>query len=530
MGRLENSEALLNDYNPNCFFVTSEPKDENDSCTTASCQGRANIERSFLQHNLHNDSDLMPNRPRLFPLLLLLALVPASALAQNPNPSPALDAFIYEEMGLENIPGMSTLIVKGGEIVWVESYGLADIENDIPVSDSTAFLMASVSKLFTGTALMQLHESGQLDLDEDINNHLPFDVNIPNHLDSPITFRMLMTHTSSIQDNGAVMDTYYSFGDPTITLADCMERYFSASGADYNAQNNFSNGAPGTNFDYSNMATALAGYLVEVISGELFDQYSNTNLFEPLCMHNTAWYLSEFDTLQVARPYQFQGGQFSPFSHYGFADYPNGLLRSSVKDLANFMIAYLQGGAFNGDQLLSEPSIEEMLTLQIQGIENTQGLNWYQTEIYLSGGGVVDLWGHNGGESGATTDLYIDPENEIGVVVLSNAEGENLYVVDELYDYALALSTSGVGNPACGTVSVAEASIGEVPPSLYPNPASGAFTIASESGGLFILYSAQGKEVLREEVGPREQMSTSKLEVGHYTGRLNNAYFKLIIQ
>jgi CubicO group peptidase (beta-lactamase class C family) len=194
------------------------------------------------------------------------------------------------------------------------------------------------------------------------------------------------------------------------------------------------------------------------------------------------------------------------------------------------MIAYLQGGAFNGDQLLSEPSIEEMLTLQIQGIENTQGLNWYQTEIYLSGGGVVDLWGHNGGESGATTDLYIDPENEIGVVVLSNAEGENLYVVDELYDYALALSTSGVGNPACGTVSVAEASIGEVPPSLYPNPASGAFTIASESGGLFILYSAQGKEVLREEVGPREQMSTSKLEVGHYTGRLNNAYFKLIIQ
>ncbi|MFT5266255.1 MAG: CubicO group peptidase (beta-lactamase class C family), partial [Polaribacter sp.] len=104
---------------------------------------------------MQNDFDLMPNRQKLFPLLLLLllALVPVAALAQNPNPSPALDAFIYEEMGLENIPGMSTLIVKGGEIVWVQSYGLADIENDIPVSDSTAFLMASVSKLFTGTAL-----------------------------------------------------------------------------------------------------------------------------------------------------------------------------------------------------------------------------------------------------------------------------------------------------------------------------------------------------------------------------------------
>ena len=92
-------------------------------------------------------------------------------MAQNPNPSTALDNSILGEMSTEKIPGMSTLIVKEGEIVWIESYGFADIENNIPVTDSTVFLMASVSKVFTGTSLMQLHENGQIDLDEDINNY-----------------------------------------------------------------------------------------------------------------------------------------------------------------------------------------------------------------------------------------------------------------------------------------------------------------------------------------------------------------------
>ena len=111
----------------------------------------------------------------------LLLFVPTVLLAQNPNPSPELDAYILDEMDYENLPGMSTLIVNGGEIVWVESYGMADIENDVPVSDNTAFLMASVSKLFMATAFMQLEEDGLIDLDEDINTYLPFDVFNPNY-------------------------------------------------------------------------------------------------------------------------------------------------------------------------------------------------------------------------------------------------------------------------------------------------------------------------------------------------------------
>ena len=382
---------------------------------------------------------------------LLLLFLPFCLMAQNPNPSTALDNYILGEMSTEKTPGMSTLIVKDGEIVWIESYGFADIANNIPVTDSTVFLMASVSKVFTGTTLMQLYENGQINLDEDINNYLPFSVDIPNFTTDSITFRMLMTHTSSIKDNGPVMDTYYSVGDPTITLADCMERYFATSGSDYNATANFHNNAPNTTYDYSNMATALAGYLVEVISGIPFSEYCNNNILDEICMTNTSWYLADFDTSNVARPYKWQGGQYVPYNHYGFADYPNGQLRSNVTDMANFAITYLQNGTINSQQILNSISVNEMLTLQIPNIENTQGLNWYTEEIYLSAGGVVDLWGHNGGEDGVSTDVYINPDNNIGIVVISNGEGDNLYVVDELYDYALSLNTSGVGNPSCNT-------------------------------------------------------------------------------
>jgi len=98
--------------------------------------------------------------------------------SQNPNPSSILDEYIQEEMEEEYFPGTATVIVKNGEIVWIQSYGFADIENNIPVSDSTQFLLASMSKLFTGTATMQLRENGTLELDDDINEHLPWPYSI----------------------------------------------------------------------------------------------------------------------------------------------------------------------------------------------------------------------------------------------------------------------------------------------------------------------------------------------------------------
>jgi len=399
-------------------------------------------------------------------LLLIITLSSFSLKGQiNPNPSAVIDNFIQTEMAFERFPGVSTVIVKNGEIVWIESYGYADIENNTQVEDTTIFLLASLSKVFTGTAIMQLKENGTVNFDNDVNDILSWDADIPGFTTDSVTIRQLMTHTASIND-GAALDSYYGYPDPTISLADCMQRYFASSGIDYDAEDNFLTKKPGSFYQYSNAGSALVGYLSEVASGMAFDQLCKRQIFEPLEMSNTAWFMADLDSNHVARPYQYQSGSYMPYNHYGFADYPNGQLRSNVKDLANFMIAYLNGGMFGDKKLLSSTSISEMWSSQIPSLEPTQGLSWYQEEFSLSEGGSTMLWGHNGGEDGVSTEMYMDPDNEIGICVLTNGEGDAFSIIEELYNQALTLSTT------TSNLNLESNAL-----TIHPNPASGYFSI-----------------------------------------------------
>ncbi len=384
----------------------------------------------------------------------LLNYVPVQSQS-NPNPSDVIDGLLTDEMSAEHFPGLSTVIVKGDRIVWMNSYGYADIANAIPVTDTTAFMLASVSKVFTGTAAMQMAEGGGIDLDDSVNQYLPWTLQIPGFPTDPVTFRQLMTHTSSIRDNWIAMNGYYGYPDPDISLADCMERYFSASGSDYDATANFFPNSPGSVYAYSNMATALNGYLVERIGDMPFDQYCETHIFNVLCMGNTSWFFADFDSNDVARPYRYAGGTYIPYAHYGFADYPDGQLRSNVTDLANFMIAYLNGGTFGFNVLLTPASINQMWTPQIPELNPQQGLNWYR-EYLVHDGGISWVWGHSGGSEGVTTDMYLDPENKIGICVLANGEGSGLQICDALYNYALTLDASSGVTPGCITTLISD--------------------------------------------------------------------------
>ena len=388
-------------------------------------------------------------------IVFFLLLQTVSCFGQNPNPSVPLDEYIMDEMQAEHFPGVATVIVKNGEIVWLQCYGFADIENGITVTDSTQFLLASMSKLFTGTATMQLKEDGMLQLNNDINEYLPWPLNHPVQNTAPMTIQQLMTHTSSIKDNWSAMGNYYGYPDPTMSLEACMQDYFTVTGQNYNANQNFLSAAPGTVFNYSNMATALNGYITEIVSSMPFDDYCDEHIFEPLCMEKTAWHMADLDSNEVARPYSYSNGNFIANPHYGFADYPDGQLRSSITDLANYMIAFLNGGSLGSNAILSPSSVSEMWTQQIPSIESKQGLNWYKELLYHSGGETL-LWGHNGGELGVSTDMYVDPESNIGLCVLSNGGGTNLYICDELYDYALSLNPISSIVPECGFTNIPE--------------------------------------------------------------------------
>jgi len=343
--------------------------------------------------------------------------------------SAALDSFILNYMDLHHIPGLSAAVVKESDVIWSGAYGNAYFEPFVPVSDSTLFMLASVSKTITGTALMQLYDEGLLDLDDPINDYLPFEVVHPQFPNTDITFQMLLTHSSGIQDNWFVMP-YYP-GDSPIPLGEYLENYLTPGGSIYSARLNFTGWEPGTGFSYCNNAVALAGYLVEVISGMPFEDYCEENIFEPLDMYETAWFLADLDSMHVAMPYYWNGNTYTPYGHFGYSDYPSGQLRTSALQLMRFLTAFMQYGQIGGVRILDSTTVALMTTPQIPQIDPSQGLIWYTFNF-----NGRQLWGHGGGDLGVTTEMYYCPEENSGVIILTNGESFIWDVLQALFDYA----------------------------------------------------------------------------------------------
>ena len=153
--------------------------------------------------------------------------------------------FIESTLDTYLIPGLSISVVKDESIVWEKHFGYANIEQNILVDENTMFILSSISKTVTATALLQLFEDNLFMLDDDIDDYLPFDVNHPDYPFVPITFKMLLSHTSGIQDNWSVMP-YYD-GDSELELSYYLSQYLNPGGEFYNANANFTNASPGTN-------------------------------------------------------------------------------------------------------------------------------------------------------------------------------------------------------------------------------------------------------------------------------------------
>jgi CubicO group peptidase (beta-lactamase class C family) len=354
--------------------------------------------------------------------------LPGTSARENPAASgPAalgslasVDSVIGAYMSTQHIPGLAACIIKGNRVAWQGYYGYANLERNLPVTANTMFMLASISKTIMVTALMQLYEQGRFTLEDSINAYLPFPVRNPTYPGIPITFKMLLTHTSSIRDNWFILDALYAPGDPTIPLGNFLGRYLTPGGPYYNAQNNFFTNRPGTFWDYSNIGAALAGYLVEVISGVPFDQYCKDHIFTPLQMTNTAWFLRDLDTSLVAHPYEFPSGSYVDQGLYGYPDYPDGSLRTTVPSLARFLLAHMNGGAYEGTRILDSSSVRMMRTVYVPTVSHAPdaqwGLIWY-TRSAINGS---VLWGHSGGDAGVMTAMFFSGSDSIGVIMLTN--------------------------------------------------------------------------------------------------------------
>lgn len=352
---------------------------------------------------------------------LLSGVLAAAVLGGCAEAPEELDAFIEHQMERGRIPALSAAVIADNRVVWTKGFGDADIAAGIPAAPDTLFHLASISKTVTGTAVMQLAERGLLDLDQDVNACLPYSIRNPRFPDTPVTIRMLLTHTSSLLDNPAALGTLYTYGaDSPISLDELIRGMFLPDGKWYRASRCFSRARPGTEFSYSNLGFALLGLVVERVSGRPFDAYCRESIFQPLGMAETDWFLARLNGDHIAMPYRDQGilrPRYRPYGQYGYPDYPSGQVRTSAVQLAEFLLAFMNNGERNGALLLRPETAAAMLERQIPDIAPEQALVWNHFTV-----GETPVIGHGGGEQGTLTMAFFTEDRSCGVVLLTTGD------------------------------------------------------------------------------------------------------------
>lgn len=363
---------------------------------------------------------------------------------------------LYQEidaiMKRYKIIGCQAVSVYNEKVIWSDSFGERDIEMKKPVTENTMFRIASISKLFTATAIMQLIEREQLKLDADISNYLGFEVRNPNHPDSIITIKQLLTHSSSLTSDDESYSIYAKFikdgqSDHSLSLKELL-----VPGGKYYTHQIWGDWQPGlsTKWVYSNIGAIISGAIIERVSGMRFDSFIQQNIFKPLGMENVAFSyagmkeyhefgnLYEIDentkkyqvTIQDTIEHNFGMDSlenYIPGTHGGLFE-PQGGLRTSALELSKFLRA-LMNGVYNETSLLQSETLDVMKSVHwIREEENhffsKMGLGIHISHDFLSD--YQEMFGHAGEAYGLISNLYWNEEKKFGIIFVLNGANFNL--------------------------------------------------------------------------------------------------------
>lgn len=363
----------------------------------------------------------------------------------------ALDSLTYKLSEIDKnslIPGFAATIVQGNDIIYSKGFGFSDLANKHKFTPQTVHTLASVSKTFVGLAIMKLVEDKKINLDDPINDHLPFKIRSPHFPESVITIKHLVTHTSSLNDDfddgekrpsqlleqsrysvdempkELAGDIYYWDGT-FVPLEKYMEEIFTPEGKWY-AETNFYDFKPGEKYDYSNEGTNLAGLIVESVSGMPFAEFTQKHIFEPLGMANTYWAYKNLDST-ISKWYMSYEKEV-PNTVFEFpraldSGQPAGDLKSNGDDLVKYLIEMMNGFKGKG-KLLNAKSYQTLLTPQM----NRNIFEEHDESALNDDYDVGVFWAiskpgyriHKGGSIGVFSMLYFNPANDIGIISFCN--------------------------------------------------------------------------------------------------------------
>ncbi|MEQ9593582.1 MAG: serine hydrolase [Cyclobacteriaceae bacterium] len=362
--------------------------------------------------------------------LFLCALLSCSS-EDGLSPS-GLQETIQAEMASLGIKGLAIATIDGNRIDIIDGFGFQNTISQIPLNENSLFVSLSIAKLVVATAVMQQVEAGLIDLDEDISTYLEYEFRNPNFVDVPITARLLMTHQSSLAnpDVGGEEDPNFDFSfvipETRIDMESWVSSFLIPGGEMYNPKlwKNYNPGSSAPHLS-SNMGISILAHLVEKVANMTFGEYTRTNIFEPLEMENTGYdwnqspgsldnslFVEHFTSLGTPHP-----------TNFGSKHYAAVLLRTSVKDWANFLLCILNRGQFKGRAILDENSVNMMLDIKFPEADlpfNAGiGLVWRSYGTWL---------GHTSGGLTSASSV-VNPETGDGFIVISNGRGESASTV-----------------------------------------------------------------------------------------------------
>ncbi len=353
-----------------------------------------------------------PQANPLMPKTTAPAATEAAPAAAHPEMTAAdvasfLDGMVPVLLAREDIAGAVVLVVKDGKVLFSKGYGYSDVAKKTPVTpEGTLFRPGSVSKLFTWTAVMQQVEAGKLDLDRDVNEYLDF--KIPAVSGRPITLRSIMTHTPGFEETVQELFVKNEKGLtplPHYLQAHMPERVYPVL----------------TTPAYSNYATTLAGYIVQRVSGQPFDDYIEQHVLHPLgMMHSTFRQpLPEALKPMMSNGYEVASQPPKPYEFVEAA--PAGSSAMTAADISRFMIAHLRDGSFETAQILRPETTRLMHTVQFQSVPAMNGMALGFYEETRNGHRII---GHAGDTQYFHTDLHLVPEAGIGFFISQNSAGK----------------------------------------------------------------------------------------------------------
>ena len=347
-------------------------------------------------------------------------------IINEPRPFDEIETFLQSLIDTGGIPGITIAITNNRDILYSKGFGVTNVDTKEKLEPKHIFHIASISKTFTATTVMQLFEKGKIDIDKPLNTYLPY-FKLKDERYKNITIKQMLNHTSGMPD----VDDYE--WDKGISDEGAAERYVRS------LSDSVLISEPGTEFHYSNIAFDIMADLIAKVSGIPFEKYVKENILIPLEMNESSFYYPEIKKSLRTSPHIGNPPKVMSIYPYNRMHAPSSTLNTNVLEMSHWAIANMNNGKYKSTQILSPQIHSMMITPSFTANKDRNvsiGLSWF---MYPYKG--MTNYEHGGSDDGYRSLLTLIPEKEIGIIILSNIETIRMYDTrNKIRDLLLAKS------------------------------------------------------------------------------------------